>query len=59
MYIRYHKSVYNHINLCKIIVLNWNYRIYHAVNENRGTEAVAPAEVLGVGSSITLACKSL
>ena len=29
----------------------------HAVNESGGAEAVAPAAVLGVGSSITLACK--
>ena len=32
-------------------------KIYHAVNGNRGAEAVAPAEVLGVGSLITLACE--
>ena len=32
--------------------------IHHVVNENGGAEAVAPAEVLGIGSSITLACES-
>ena len=29
--------------------------MHHAVNGNGGAEAVAPAKVLGVGSSITLA----
>ena len=29
----------------------------HAVNKTVGEEAVAPVGVLGVGSSITLACK--
>ena len=36
--------------------LNHKCIIHHAVNENRGAEAVAPAEVLRVISSITLAC---
>ena len=56
--IMYHKTIYNHINPYKIIFLKHKYRIHHALNENRGTEAVAPAEVLGVSSSITLACGS-
>ena len=46
------------MNPYKVVFLNRKYRIYHAVNENRGAEAVTPAEVLGVGSSITLTCKS-
>ena len=29
----------------------------HAVNKNGGAEAVAPVDVLGVHSSITLPCK--
>ena len=41
-----------------IILLNCKCIIHHAVNENRGAEAVAPVEVLGIGSSITLACGS-
>ena len=32
--------------------------MHHAVNENGGAEAVAPAEVPGVSSSITLAHES-
>ena len=38
--------------------LNHKCIIHHAVNENGGAKAVAPAEVLGVGSSITLTCGS-
>ena len=49
--------MYNHINPYKVIFLNHKCRMYHVVNENRGEEAVAPAEVLGVGSSVTLACE--
>ena len=32
--------------------------MHHAVNENGGAKAVAPVEVLGIGSSVTLACRS-
>ena len=43
--------VKSYFKICK-------YRIYiHVVNENGGAEAVAPAEILGVSSSITLACE--
>ena len=38
--------------------LNHECIIHQAVNENGGTKAVAPVEVLGVNSSITLDCGS-
>ena len=38
--------------------LNHKCIIHHAVNENECAKAVAPAEKLGVSSSITLACGS-
>ena len=52
-----YKSVYNHINPYKIMFSKCKYRIYHAVNENGSAETVAPTKVLGVSSSITLACE--
>ena len=49
---------YSPVNVCKVVLHNCKYKIYvHAVNKNRGAEVVAPVDVLGVGSSITLACK--
>ena len=50
--------MYNCVNQYKVVFLNCKYRRHHAVNENGGAEAVAPAEVLEVSSSITLACES-
>ena len=41
-----------------IILSNCKCIIQHAVNENGGTKTVAPVEVLGISSSITIACGS-
>ena len=41
-----------------LILINHQWKVYHAVNENRGAEAVAPVEVLRIISSVTLACGS-
>ena len=46
------------MNPCIIILLNCKCIIHHAVNENGGTKAVALVEVLGIISSVTLACGS-
>ena len=41
------------MNPYTIIILNRKCIIHHNVNESGGAKAVAPVEILGIGSSIT------
>ena len=52
-----YKNVYKEYIVNPYVIVLLNHKcVHHAVNENGGAEAVAPVEVLGIGSSVTLAC---